>query len=213
MTYLILCFRRDRGLRDRSGGGGSGSVRTSCFFSSVCLSAHFRVSFSVPQNTRLPLTLKLHLQDQIIWMHSSLSSFSDTATNEFYHYKHYSSYQSQIFKKNFRLHLIEFYLIHRLIEYFIKTTYCLVFVLSLVCPSLALLVSFRESEPERNSNTSAKANQNTKLIGAAWCISVGKIWSHLLILFHFCMINLALNISLRKFTLIIYFLPYHISPS
>lgn len=86
-------------------------------------------------------------------MHSSLSSFSDTATNEFYHYKHYSSHQSQTFKKNFRLHLIEFYLIHRLIEYFIKTTYCLVFVLSLVCPSLALLVSFRESEPERGIQT------------------------------------------------------------
>lgn len=58
---------------------------------------------------------------------------------------------------------------------------------------------------ERNSNTSTKANQNTKLITAAWRISVGKIWSHLLILFHFCMINLALNISLWKFTLIIFY--------
>lgn len=100
----------------------------------------------------------------------TLLLMSFTITNVILHIAH------RLFKKNFRLYLIEFYLIHRLIEHFIKTTYCLFFVLSLVCPSLALLVSFRESEPERNSNTTAKANQNIKLIDVPRCISVGKIW-------------------------------------
>lgn len=73
-----------------------------------------------------------------------------------------------------RFSLNKFFLIYRLTEHFTKATQSF-FVPNFICSPSALLVSVRESEPERNLNPSANTSQNIKLIDAPGCVSIGKI--------------------------------------
>lgn len=94
--------------------------------------------------------------------------------------------------------LNKFFLIYRPRELLHQSHTLSSFVPNFLCSPSALLVSVRESEPERNLNPSANKSQNIKLIDAPGCVLLGKskFW---LILFYSHMTNYSLNISIWKF--------------
>lgn len=143
----------------------------------------------------------------------SNSSFPETTANEFHHYKYYSSHQSQTFSNTVPQVQLDKSLCHLQANRTLGQSHTLpFFMLSLPCPSLALLVSVRESEPGGNCKLSATASRNIKLSDAPGWVSTGKI--RILVPSYFIPYlddNYPLNTSTWKFTSVICFHPTYLA--